>query len=44
MQRFVEKFINYLKVEKNSSAHTITNYSVDLKPSKNFLATKTFPR
>ncbi|MFA6320414.1 MAG: tyrosine recombinase XerC [Candidatus Omnitrophota bacterium] len=40
MQRFVEKFINYLKVEKNSSAHTITNYSVDLKAFEEFLGDK----
>jgi len=31
MQRYIEKFINYLKVEKNSSPHTIINYEVDLK-------------
>ena len=31
MERHIDKFINYLKVEKNSSIHTITNYSVDLK-------------
>ncbi len=31
MQRYIDKFINYLKVEKNASRHTITNYSIDLK-------------
>ncbi|MDD5428928.1 MAG: tyrosine recombinase XerC [Candidatus Omnitrophica bacterium] len=40
MQRFVEKFINYLEVEKNFSAHTITNYSVDLKAFETFLGDK----
>ncbi|MFA6142948.1 MAG: tyrosine recombinase XerC [Candidatus Omnitrophota bacterium] len=37
MQRYIEKFINYLKVEKNSSPHTITNYEVDLKFFASFL-------
>ena len=40
IQRFVDKFINYLKVEKNSSAHTITNYLVDLKAFEQFLGEK----
>jgi len=31
MQRYIDKFINYLKIEKNSSPHTVTNYKVDLK-------------
>ncbi len=31
MQRFIDKFINYLKAEKNASEHTILNYSIDLK-------------
>ncbi len=30
MQRYIDKFVNYLKVEKNSSPNTITNYKVDL--------------
>ncbi len=37
MQRFIDKFINYLKVEKNSSAHTIINYTIDLKAFERFL-------
>lgn len=37
MQRYIEKFINYLKVEKNSSPHTIVNYEVDLKFFASFL-------
>lgn len=37
MQRYIEKFINYLKVEKNSSPHTITNYEVDLKFFASFI-------
>jgi integrase/recombinase XerC len=30
MQRYIDKFINYLKLEKNVSRHTITNYTIDL--------------
>ncbi len=40
MQRFIDKFINYLKVEKNSSGHTIINYTVDLKSFDKFLGDK----
>lgn len=40
MQRHIDKFINYLKVEKNASEHTITNYLVDLEVFKDFLADK----
>lgn len=37
MQRYIDKFINYLKIEKNSSAHTITNYTIDLNAFSSFL-------
>ncbi len=37
MIRYIDKFINYLKVEKNSSGHTIINYSADLRDFGNFL-------
>jgi len=40
MQRYTEKFINYLKVEKNASPHTIVNYQVDLKAFAIFLGDK----
>ena len=30
MQRYIDKFINYLKIEKNASKHTIINYTIDL--------------
>lgn len=40
MKRYIEKFVNYLKVEKNSAAHTITNYSKDLKVFEEFLSGK----
>ena len=40
MQRHIDKFMNYLKVEKNASDHTIVNYSVDLEMFKNFLGDK----
>ncbi len=37
MKRYIDKFINYLKVEKNASTHTITNYLVDLTSFSAFL-------
>lgn len=40
MQRFIDKFINYLKIEKNASRHTITNYGHDLNSFGQFLGDK----
>ena len=40
MQRHIDKFINYLKVEKNAAANTIKNYKVDLDSFSLFLAGK----
>jgi tyrosine recombinase XerC/tyrosine recombinase XerD len=37
MQRHIDKFINYLKIEKNVSNHTIINYTIDLKSFAIFL-------
>lgn len=37
MQRYIEKFIRYLEIEKNYSPHTILNYRLDLEDFKNFL-------
>ncbi len=34
---YIDKFLNYLNIEKNYSAHTITNYKADLEEFKNFL-------
>ncbi len=31
MNRYVEKFLSYLEIEKNYSKHTILNYKIDLK-------------
>ncbi len=38
MDRYIAKFINYLKIEQNASPHTVTNYLLDLKGFKEFLA------
>lgn len=38
MQRYIEKFKNYLTVEKNYSAHTVRNYVSDLLEFSDFLA------
>ncbi|MFA5499984.1 MAG: tyrosine recombinase XerC [Candidatus Omnitrophota bacterium] len=40
MHRYIDKFINYLKVEKNASGHTIKNYSIDLNSFFLFLEGK----
>ncbi|MDP2939236.1 MAG: tyrosine recombinase XerC [Candidatus Omnitrophota bacterium] len=37
MQRYIEKFISYLDIEKNYSPHTILNYRVDLQEFSVFL-------
>jgi tyrosine recombinase XerC len=37
MERYIEKFIRYLEIEKNYSPLTILNYSIDLNDFKNFL-------
>ncbi|MFC1576084.1 tyrosine recombinase XerC [Candidatus Omnitrophota bacterium] len=40
MERFIEKFKNYLTVEKNYSVHTIKNYLIDLSEFSTFLGKK----
>ena len=37
MQRYIEKFIRYLEIEKNYSVHTVLNYRLDLEGFKGFL-------
>jgi tyrosine recombinase XerC len=37
MERYVEKFVRYLEIEKNYSRHTLLNYQIDLKDFKKFL-------
>src|SRR5512135_384628 len=37
MERHIERFVNYLKIEKNAADHTITNYTHDLKSFEEFL-------
>jgi tyrosine recombinase XerC len=38
--RYIDKFMNYLKIEKNSSEHTVINYTEDLKGFSSFLGGK----
>ncbi|MBU4305015.1 MAG: tyrosine recombinase XerC [Candidatus Omnitrophica bacterium] len=40
MERYIDKFLSYLKIEKDASVHTIINYSVDLKELAGFLQNK----
>ncbi len=35
---YIDKFLNYLVIEKNYSNHTVTNYHIDLKEFESFLA------
>lgn len=37
MQRYIEKFLRYLEIEKNYSPHTILNYKLDLQDFRKFL-------
>jgi tyrosine recombinase XerC len=37
MEKYIEKFIRYLEIEKNYSNHTILNYRLDLEDFKKFL-------
>lgn len=37
MERYIEKFLNYLKIEKNASVYTVLNYQIDLKAFAQFL-------
>ncbi|MFA5156874.1 MAG: tyrosine recombinase XerC [Candidatus Omnitrophota bacterium] len=40
MERYIEKFIRYLQIERNYSAHTVLNYHHDLEDFRAFLADK----
>lgn len=37
MERYIEKFIRYLEIERNYSKHTILNYRLDLEDFRKFL-------
>ncbi|UCG35360.1 MAG: tyrosine recombinase XerC [Candidatus Omnitrophota bacterium] len=37
---YIDKFLNHLKIEKNYSNHTLTNYKVDLKEFEDFITTQ----
>jgi tyrosine recombinase XerC len=36
MQRYIEKFLRYLEIEKNYSRHTVLNYKIDLEDFSKF--------
>ena len=38
MNRYLDKFISYLEIEKNYSPHTILNYRIDLEDFLNFIS------
>ncbi len=37
MERHIEKFLRYLEIERNASAHTILNYKLDLENFRDFM-------
>ena len=37
MQRYIDKFVSYLEIEKGASPHTILNYKVDLSEFAKFV-------
>lgn len=37
LERYIDKFIRYLEIEKNFSRHTVLNYRLDLEDFKKFL-------
>src|SRR3989338_1771408 len=37
MQRYIDKFIRYLQIEKEVSPHTLRNYTIDLRSFADFL-------
>jgi len=37
MDKYIEKFIRYLEIEKNYSSHTLLNYKLDLEDFSKFL-------
>ncbi|MCM8771261.1 MAG: tyrosine recombinase XerC [Candidatus Omnitrophica bacterium] len=37
MQRYIDKFLRYLEIEKNASLHTLLNYGLDLKDFQAFV-------
>ena len=40
LERYIQKFINYLNIEKNASQYTIINYQIDLREFDNSLKEK----
>jgi tyrosine recombinase XerC len=37
MERYIEKFVRYLEIEKDFSPHTVLNYTLDLEGFRSFL-------
>ncbi|MDP3042625.1 MAG: tyrosine recombinase XerC [Candidatus Omnitrophota bacterium] len=38
MEKYIEKFVRYLEIEKNYSPHTVINYKLDLQGFNKFIA------
>jgi len=44
MEKYIEKFIRYLEIEKNYSPHTILNYKIDLEDFRKFVGDLDFEK
>ena len=44
MRRYIDKFISYLDIEKNSSPHTLLNYRIDLEEFVKFSGNMSLPQ
>jgi tyrosine recombinase XerC len=40
VDRYINKFLSYLEIEKNVSSHTLLNYRIDLRQLRDFLQNK----
>jgi len=38
MDKYIDKFVRYLEIEKNYSSHTVTNYRLDMQGFNKFIA------
>lgn len=44
MEKYIEKFIRYLEIEKNYSPHTVINYKLDLEDFRKFVGDLDFEK
>jgi len=44
MEKYIEKFVRYMEIEKNYSPHTIVNYKIDLEGFNKFISGTDFEK